>query len=60
MRALLPKPAPTPLPPEGPPARHRRPRLEDPVPEGTVSRHEARGRKHHRECHALSGDGGTG
>ncbi|MCX5216237.1 hypothetical protein OG689_44685 [Kitasatospora sp. NBC_00240] len=51
-----PRPAPTPLPPEGRrPARHRRPRLDDPVPEGVVSLHEARNRKRYRDYMQQAG-----
>ncbi|WP_327072057.1 hypothetical protein [Kitasatospora sp. NBC_01302] len=45
----LPPPKPAPISPERPPARHRRPREDDPVPEGVVSLYEARNRKRYRE-----------
>ncbi|MFF7459613.1 hypothetical protein [Kitasatospora sp. NPDC008115] len=48
---LPPSLAPPVVPLAGPPGRHRRPRMDDPAPEGSnvVSLYEARVRRQHRE-----------
>ncbi|MFJ7280672.1 hypothetical protein [Kitasatospora sp. NPDC098663] len=57
----VPSPPPLPplvIPPPGPPARHRSPRVDDPVPAGVVSLHEARVRRKVRDDLARYGKGG--